>query len=89
MLGGDPPDGYCCLRYASYWNAFLLVKISENPMKVKEILVRGVGGDFSIDPALERIKNNGIYSFNSKDDALAASGFWYWPESSKVDILSK
>ena len=24
--GGDPPpDGYCCERYASYWNAFLLV----------------------------------------------------------------
>ena len=20
---GDPPDGYCCGRYASYWNAFL------------------------------------------------------------------
>ena len=24
--GGDPPDGYCCGRYASYWNAFLLSK---------------------------------------------------------------
>ena len=24
MPGGDPPDGYCCGRYASYWNAFLL-----------------------------------------------------------------
>ena len=22
--GGDPPDGYCCGRYAAYWNAFLL-----------------------------------------------------------------
>ena len=22
--GGDPPDGYCCGQYASYWNAFLL-----------------------------------------------------------------
>ena len=22
--GGDPPVGYCCGRYASYWNAFLL-----------------------------------------------------------------
>ena len=21
--GGDPPHGYCCGRYASYWNAFL------------------------------------------------------------------
>ena len=21
--GGDPPDGYCCGRYASYCNAFL------------------------------------------------------------------
>ena len=21
--GGDPPDSYCCGRYASYWNAFL------------------------------------------------------------------
>ena len=21
--GGDHPDGYCCGRYASYWNAFL------------------------------------------------------------------
>ena len=23
--GGDPPDGHCCGRYASYRNAFLLV----------------------------------------------------------------
>ena len=23
--GGNPPDGYCCGRYASYWNAFLLL----------------------------------------------------------------
>ena len=23
--GGDPPDGYCCGRYASYWNAFLFL----------------------------------------------------------------
>ena len=22
---GDPPDGYCCGRYTSYWNAFLFV----------------------------------------------------------------
>ena len=21
--GGDPPDGHCCRRYASYWNALL------------------------------------------------------------------
>ena len=25
--GGDPPDGYCCGRYASYWNAFLFRNI--------------------------------------------------------------
>ena len=24
--GGDPRDGHCCGRYASYWNAFLLTK---------------------------------------------------------------
>ena len=25
--GGDPPrDGYCCGRYVSYWNAFLLIQ---------------------------------------------------------------
>ena len=25
--GGDPPpDGYCCGRYASYWNAFLFLE---------------------------------------------------------------
>ena len=23
--GGDPPDGYCCGRYASYWNALFFV----------------------------------------------------------------
>ena len=23
--GGDPPNGYCCGRYASYWNAFLFI----------------------------------------------------------------
>ena len=22
--GGEPPNGHCCGRYASYWNAFLL-----------------------------------------------------------------
>ena len=25
VRGGDPPDGYCCGRYTSYWNAFLLL----------------------------------------------------------------
>ena len=30
--GGDPPDGYCCGQYASYWNAFLLVNISQKVM---------------------------------------------------------
>ena len=24
--GRDPPNGYCCGRYASYWNAFLCIK---------------------------------------------------------------
>ena len=24
-----PPDGYCCGRYASYWNAFLLHLLSD------------------------------------------------------------
>ena len=24
----SPPNGYCCGRYASYWNAFLLLKLS-------------------------------------------------------------
>ena len=24
---GDPPNGHCCGRYASYWNAFLLSNI--------------------------------------------------------------
>ena len=24
--GGDPPNGYCCGRYASYWNAFLFLR---------------------------------------------------------------
>ena len=38
--GGDPhPDGYCCGRYASYWNAFLcamyvLNKISVIPFSI-------------------------------------------------------
>ena len=27
--GGDSPDGYCCGRYASYWNAFLLYILVE------------------------------------------------------------
>ena len=26
--GRDPPDGYCCGRYASCWNAFLFCMIS-------------------------------------------------------------
>ena len=28
VSGGDQPDGYCCGRYASYWNAFLLLILS-------------------------------------------------------------
>ena len=29
--GGDPRGGYCCGRYASYWNAFLfIVKLKSN-----------------------------------------------------------
>ena len=28
--GGDPPDGYCCGRYASYWNAFLFFYWSDH-----------------------------------------------------------
>ena len=24
--GGDPPDGYCCGRYASHWNSFLFIQ---------------------------------------------------------------
>ena len=28
--GGDPPDGYCCGRYPSFWNAFLLPRFFEN-----------------------------------------------------------
>ena len=28
--GGDPPDGHCCGRYASYWNAFLLLNVNCN-----------------------------------------------------------
>ena len=40
---GDPPrDGYCCGRYASYWNVFLFGKtFAENGMKMKEIIPRG------------------------------------------------
>ena len=26
--GGDPPDGYCCGWYASYWSAFLFFLLS-------------------------------------------------------------
>ena len=25
--GGDPPDGYCCGQYASYWNAFFFCQL--------------------------------------------------------------
>ena len=31
VVGGDPStplDGYCCGRYASYWNAFLLLSLN-------------------------------------------------------------
>ena len=35
--GGDPPDGYCCRFYASYWNGFLFCNIfAKNYMKMKE-----------------------------------------------------
>ena len=26
LLGRHPPDGHCSGQYASYWNAFLLIK---------------------------------------------------------------
>ena len=39
---GDPPDGYCCGRYASYWNAFLFGKIfAQNCIKMKKIGTSG------------------------------------------------
>ena len=34
--GGDPPDRYCCGRYASYWNAFLFC---DNFMRTSESFV--------------------------------------------------
>ena len=40
----DPPgrDGYCCGRYASYWNAFLFgILFAENCMKIKKIGLAG------------------------------------------------
>ena len=37
-----PADGYCCGRYASYWNAFLFgIIFAENCMK---IIISGLGG---------------------------------------------
>ena len=37
----DPPfperDGYCCGRYASYWNAFLLLEHEPNTIRIGEI----------------------------------------------------
>ena len=27
--GGDPPDGYCFGRYASYWNEFLFIDLCQ------------------------------------------------------------
>ena len=29
-----PPDGYCCGRYASYWNAFLFTKYFQIDYKI-------------------------------------------------------
>ena len=40
--GGDPPqDGYCCGRYASYWNAFLLngTKTVTLTLRVNNVLI--------------------------------------------------
>ena len=40
--GGDPPpaDGYCCGRYASYWNAFLLMNKINLISKVNDLGTR-------------------------------------------------
>ena len=38
LLGGlmeTPPDGYCCGRYASYWNAFLFIYQNKIPLSTK------------------------------------------------------
>ena len=54
---GDPPgDGYCCGRYASYWNAFLFsLFFPRNCMKLKEI---GPRGGLSLAPPLRSANVN-------------------------------
>ena len=45
-----PADGYCCGRYASYWNAFLFsIRFAENCIKMKKKWT-GVGAHISCDP---------------------------------------
>ena len=45
-----PADGYCCRRYASYWNAFLLsIRFAENCIKMKKKWT-WVGAQISCDP---------------------------------------
>ena len=43
VTGGEPPDGYCCGRYASYWNVLLLILfLSSVPNGVIDLLLRAV-----------------------------------------------
>ena len=66
--GGDPPDGYCCGRYASYWNAFLFCNFfAENRLKMKEFGPLGKGAlpwrPFRIRQCFYSVKTNGGGSF--------------------------
>ena len=45
--GGDPPDGYCCGRYASYWNAFLFFFLLP-PCKVEQLCLKMPWGKYVV-----------------------------------------
>ena len=51
--GGDPPDGYCCGRYASYLNAFLLWFYSKNRFHL-----------ISLKSISERLTSKSIHEFS-------------------------
>ena len=70
--GGDPPDGYCYGRYASYWNAFLLIlDFFCTSIEIWSILLsRYKHGMYTRFPSTTSIKSSAVTSSRSVTSAL-------------------
>ena len=66
--GGDPPrDGYCCGRYASYWNAFLF------KMMFVAVLFTVASKTKKNHPVTSREQQNRVYEKSPKSGLLPSA----------------